>query len=127
VNGVVSLRLAADAVLDLWRRDGDPAGTARASARTELLSSTQRLVDWYDALAAGPTGAGPLPKPLTRDELATTRLLDARRQDLARTDGRTRGTAARMIWTGDYLDALRQTWGPLTDIPDVLTVSARAS
>jgi uncharacterized membrane protein YccC len=127
VNGVVSLRLAADAVLDLWRRDDDPTGTARASARTELLSSTRRLVDWYDALAAGLTGAQPLPQPLARDELATARLVDALRQDLARTDGRTRDTAARMIWTGDYLDALRQTSGPLTDVPDVLTGSAVAS
>jgi uncharacterized membrane protein YccC len=127
VNGVVSLRLAADAVLDLWRRDDDPTGTARASARTELLSSTRRLVDWYDALAAGLTGARPLPQALARDQLATNRLVDALRQDLVRTDGRTRGTAARMIWTGDYLDALRQTSGPLTDIPHVLTVSAAAS
>jgi uncharacterized membrane protein YccC len=127
VNGVVSLRLAADAVLDLWRRDDDPTGTARASARAELLSSTRRLVDWYDALAAGLTGARPLPQPLARDELATARLVDALRQDLVRTDGRTRDTAARMIWTGDYLDALRQTAGPLTDVPDVLTGSAAAS
>jgi uncharacterized membrane protein YccC len=127
VNGVVSLRLAADAVLDLWRRDDDPTGTARASARTELLSSTRRLVDWYDALAAGLTGARPLPQALARDQLATNRLVDALRQDLVRTDGRTRGTAARMIWMGDYLDALRQTSGPLTDIPHVLTVSAAAS
>jgi hypothetical protein len=29
-----------------------------------------------------------------------------------------------MIWTGDYLDALRQTSGPFTDSPDVLTGSA---
>jgi uncharacterized membrane protein YccC len=127
VNGVVFLRLAADAVLDLWQRDDDPAVTARAAARTELLSSTRRLVDWYDALAAGLTGARPLPLPLARDELATTRLIDALRLDLARSDGRTRGTAARMIWTGDYLDALRQTSDPLTDLPDALTGSPTAS
>jgi hypothetical protein len=34
---------------------------------------------------------------------------------------------ARMIWTGDYPDALRQTSGLVTVVPDVLTGSAAAS
>ena len=42
VTGVVGLRLAGDAVLDLWRPDG-AAGGDRTAARQELLASTEQM------------------------------------------------------------------------------------
>ena len=55
VTGVVGLRLAADAVLDLWQRDEAPTGgPCRGAART--AGSTHLMVDWYDRFAASLTG-----------------------------------------------------------------------
>ena len=79
-----------------------------------------RLLQWLGERDRGFTA-------LRRAGRGAIRLVDALRQDLLPTDGRTRGTAAQMAWTGDYLDALRQTSAPLTDIPDVLTGSSAAS
>ncbi|MDX6309737.1 MAG: hypothetical protein QOI06_2783 [Nocardioidaceae bacterium] len=108
VNGVGRLRLAADAVLDLWQRDADHAGADRAAARDELLRSTTLVVRWYDALAASLVGAGARPEPLAPDDLLDERLVDALRPNLVGADGCFTDTAARMIWTGDYLDAVRR-------------------
>lgn len=107
VNGVVGLRLAADAVLDLWERD-DAADGDRAPARAELLAGASKMVEWYDDFAAGLTGRGAVPEPLSHDDAANRRLLDAVSHDLRRDDGRASATAARMIWTGDHLDAARR-------------------
>jgi len=107
LTGVAGLRLAADAVLDLWQRD-DAAGGDRAAARRELLASTALMADWYERFAASLTGPGDVPEPLSRDDMANRRLLEAVSRDLRREDGRASGTAARMIWTGDHLDAARQ-------------------
>jgi Fusaric acid resistance protein-like len=112
VNGAAGLRLAADAVLDLWQRD-DAAGGDRAAARQELLASTELMVNWYNGFAASLTGHGDVPEPLARDELADGRLIDAVSHDLRRQDGRASATAARMIWTGDHLDAARRLQGIL--------------
>jgi hypothetical protein len=107
VNGVVALRLAGDAVLDLWRRDDDLDGIDRRAATAELLANAKALVDWYDALAASLVGdrESPVPPP-ERDEQAAARLVDALSHDLLRSDGGGGLTASRMIWTGDYLDSL---------------------
>jgi uncharacterized membrane protein YccC len=119
LTGVAGLRLAADAVLDLWQRD-DAAGGDRAAARRELIASSQLMVDWYSRFAASLTGRGDVPNPLQRDELADGRLIDAVSRDLRREDGRASATAARMIWTGDHLDAARRLQG-------VIVGSARAA
>ncbi len=107
VNGVVGLRLAADAVLDLWQRD-DAAGGDRAAARRELLTSTRLMVDWYQRFAESLSGRAEVPAPLAHDAQADARLLEAVSGDLRRSDGHASGAAARMIWTGDHLDAARR-------------------
>jgi hypothetical protein len=107
VTGAAGLRLAADAVLDMWQRDHAADGD-RAAARQELLASTELMVDWYDNFADSLTGRGEVPEPLRPDELAAGRLLDAVSRDLSREDGGASATAARMIWTGDHLDAARR-------------------
>ncbi len=108
VNGVVVLRLAGDAVLDLWQRDDDAVDGDRAATRAVLLASTEVIVGWYDDLAASLVDGAPPPDPLAHDEQADTRLVEALRQDLLAAECGGSATAARMIWTGDYLDAVRR-------------------
>jgi uncharacterized membrane protein YccC len=107
LTGAAGLRLAGDAVLDLWQRDDSTSGD-RASARQELLASSELIVGWYTDFAASLTGAKNVPEPLEHDDLADGRLIDAISNDLRREDGRASATAARMIWTGDHLDAARR-------------------
>jgi uncharacterized membrane protein YccC len=108
VTGVVGLRLAADAVLDLWRRDDGQAGGDRIAARLELLSTTANLRRWYDDFAAGLIGEQAVRDALDHDTAADGRLVDAVRSDLREADGQASATAVRMIWTGDHLDAARR-------------------
>jgi uncharacterized membrane protein YccC len=119
VTGPAGLRLAGDAVLDLWRRDGAPEGD-RANARRELNVGSERLTDWYDTFATSLTGAGAVPDPLPADEVADGRLVDAVSRDLRDGDGRATATGVRVIWTGDHLDAARR-------LQDMLVPPARAA
>jgi hypothetical protein len=112
VTGVVGLRLAGDAVLDLWRND-DAADGNRTAARQELLATTEQMTGWYRDFAASLTGHGHIPEPLEPDHLADQRLIDAVSHDLRSDDGRATATAVRVIWTGDHLDAARRLQGTL--------------
>jgi hypothetical protein len=107
VTGVVGLRLAADAVLDLWQREDSADGDRRA-ARRELLASAQIMAGWYRAFAASLIRDAAVPEPLTHDESADSRLVDAVSHDLRSDDGQATATGVRMIWTGDHLDAARR-------------------
>ncbi|HYX60846.1 MAG TPA: FUSC family protein, partial [Streptosporangiaceae bacterium] len=107
VTGVVGLRLEADAVLDLWRDDGQ-AGSDIAAARQEILGTAERVTGWYDDLATIVITGGELPQPVAQDEAADGRLVRAVRRDLLGNDGRASATAVRMIWTGDHLDVVRR-------------------
>ncbi|HWG08344.1 MAG TPA: FUSC family protein [Solirubrobacteraceae bacterium] len=108
VSGVGGLRIAADAVLDLWQREDGAAPLDRAAARAELLRSSALVEGWYDNLAARLRDGRPPSPPLVRDEAAEGRLIEAVRHDLRTADGRGTATAVRMIWTGDQLDAVRR-------------------
>ncbi len=119
VTGVVGLRLAGDAVLDLWQRDA-AMGEDRAGARLALLASTKLIVDWYDGFAASLTSPSAVPEPLRHEQLADGPLIEAVSHDLRRDDGLAGTTAARMIWTGDHLDAARR-------LQDTLVGPARAA
>jgi hypothetical protein len=108
VTGVAGLRLAADAVLDLWQREDGQAPGDRAGARGELLSSTEAVRSWYEEFAASIVSRGQVRDPLQQDLAADGRLVDAVRTNLRLADGRASATAVRMIWTGDHLDAARR-------------------
>ena len=56
VTGVAGLRLAAEAVLDLWRQAGVTPGADRAAARRELLAGADALTGWYEDFAAALSG-----------------------------------------------------------------------
>ncbi|MFE9173972.1 FUSC family protein [Streptomyces kebangsaanensis] len=114
VNGVVGLRLAADAVLELWRRA--PGGRPledRAGGQRELLVMAERVFRWYESLAEGLESEGPVPEPLESDREHNARLVEAVRRDLRDTDGRAAGTGIRIIWTGDHLEAVRRLQPPI--------------
>jgi hypothetical protein len=83
LSGVVGLRLAGDAVLDLWKADG-----AAGRCSPELLAASDELARWYGDFAASLTGRGTVPAPLDH---------------LPAVDG-----DERVIWTGDHLDAARR-------------------
>ncbi len=108
VAGVGGLRLAADAVLDLWQREDGAAVGDRSAARAELLRSSDVVKDWYEDLAASLADGRPPREPLAHDKVADGRLVDAVRRDLHGEDGEATATAVRMIWTGDHLDAARR-------------------
>jgi hypothetical protein len=107
VTGVVGLRLAGDAVLQLW--DGDAAnGGDRAAARRELLSGSDMVRGWYARFAESLVGQGAVPEPLSADAVADGRLVNAVGHDLRDPHGNATATAVRVIWTGDHLDAVRR-------------------
>ena len=79
VTGVAGLRLAADAVLDLWQRDdGSPAGD-RAAARHELLRS-QRARRAAGTTISRPSLAGARAVPRSRSCTTSARTPAARRR-----------------------------------------------
>ena len=108
VTGVAGLRLAADAVLDLWERDDGNAAGDRTAARNEILKTTERVRAWYDDLAGSLINRRELREPLARDTAADGGLVEAVRHGLRDDDGRASATAVRMIWTADHLDAARR-------------------
>ena len=111
VSGVAGLRLAGDAVLDLWSGGGTvpSAGDGdRAAAEHELAGAAEHLTAWYDRFAASLTGAGDVPDPLPADSIADGRLVEAVAADLRDADGHATATGVRVIWTGDHLDAARR-------------------
>lgn len=108
LNGAGGLRIAADAVLDLWQReDGSPSGD-RTAAREQLLQVSARVTGWYEHLAANLLSGQAPDEPLGKDLDGDERLLEAVSQDLRAEDGAATATAVRMIWTGDHLDAARR-------------------
>jgi uncharacterized membrane protein YccC len=108
ITGVSGLRLAADAVLDLWQRDDGTDTGDRAGAREELSHMSEAVKRWYDDLADSLLEEAPPPAPLPHDTAADERLVETVRHDLHGEDGQLNATAVRMIWTGDHLEAARR-------------------
>jgi uncharacterized membrane protein YccC len=108
VTGAAGIRLAADAIMDLWQRDDGTATGDRTAARQQLLTSTEQVKGWYDDLAGSLISTHEPAEPLPHDKVADGRLVEAVRHDLRGEDGKATATAVRMIWTGDHLDAVRR-------------------
>ncbi len=108
VTGVAGMRLASDAILDIWQGENGAAVGDRGNARRALGMSTEELNDWYRELGRRLVGQHELPTPAPRDPVADSELADAVRQDLSDEAGNATPTAVRIIWTGDYLDVVRR-------------------
>jgi hypothetical protein len=115
VSGVGGLRLAGDAVLDLWQREDGSAAGDRAAARQQIVQASEVVKRWYDDLAASLLAGHEPREPLAHDEVADGRLVDAVRRDLRDANGDPTATAVRMIWTGDHLDAARRLQGIISE------------
>ena len=102
------MRLAADAVLDLWRRDDGGGAAQRGAARAELVEGARLVAGWYERLADGLVSARSVPDPLAPDTSAQGRLLEALRADLTGAAPDAVAAAVRMIWTAAHLDAARR-------------------
>jgi hypothetical protein len=100
VTGVVNLRLAADAIVDLWQ--DEDAGSADQPAMTRLRAVASTRADWYAVFAQSLTGDWAVPAPQPRDSQADLELVEAADSE---PDG---ATAIRIVWTGDHLDAVRR-------------------
>jgi uncharacterized membrane protein YccC len=105
VNGVVALRLAGDAVVELWRHDRGEATFDDADARTELRALSLGVVGWYEVLAAALDIGGRVPDPLGPDTNRIERLVGSLGSN--GDNGRMMLTA-RIVWTCDHLDAARR-------------------
>lgn len=120
VTGVGGIRLAGDAVLDLWQREDGAVRGDRTAARRELLQASETVKRWYEDLATSLLDGSEPRAPLAHDKVADGRLVEAVRHDLRGEDGKASATAVRMIWTGDHLDAVRR-------LQQIITGPARAS
>jgi uncharacterized membrane protein YccC len=119
VTGVAGVRLAGDAVRNLWDRTAAPDGD-RAAARRELTSTATGIQDWYGHFAVSLTSHQPVPAPLPPDRAADGRLAEAVARDLHDPDGNATATGVRVIWTADHLDAVRR-------LQEILAEPARAA
>jgi uncharacterized membrane protein YccC len=110
LTGDVGLRLTAEAVTDLWAAAGpDPVDTPRA--QFELIVTTERVTNWFAAMAQALTGVGTVPRALPRDGASAKRLVEALSQDLesvSAPDASVRAHTVRLVWTGDHMDAARR-------------------
>ncbi|MCW2706629.1 MAG: hypothetical protein JWM22_471 [Frankiales bacterium] len=108
VTGVAGLRLAADAIVELWSSGAGAADGDRSAARREVLHETAAVTGWYDGLADALRGQGAIPAVASPDRVADGRLIAAVRSDLADAHGHGTATGVRLIWTADHLDAARR-------------------
>ncbi|GHE12766.1 FUSC family protein [Streptomyces alanosinicus] len=109
VTGVAALRLAADAVVSLWRDCGPVQQTAgRTEAHRAVLGAASQVTEWYRGLAASLGRDAPVPDPLRLQPESAARLVDSVRSDLVDGRGRATATAVRIIWTGDHIDVARR-------------------
>ena len=92
VNGVLALRVAADAVVDLWQRDG-PLADGDEDVRAELRGIELGVVGWYEIFAAALGGVGRIPDPLGEDATGIERLAGVVTAGLAHAGRRPHGDA----------------------------------
>ncbi|MFF2050233.1 FUSC family protein [Leifsonia sp. NPDC058194] len=107
VTGVAGVRLAGDAIQELWDSQA-VAGDGTAEASRVLGAAVERLQSWYGELADQLADREPLPQPASKDASAPARLAGAVRDDLESGSADAMGTAVRVIWTADYLEVVRR-------------------
>ncbi|WP_431219605.1 FUSC family protein [Leifsonia xyli] len=103
VTGVAGVRLASDAIVELW--GGQPAADRHtAEARSALDDALAGLETWYRRMAEQLVALGPLPQPVPTDPTMVTRLAAAVVDRAEDADDMV--TAVRIIWTADYLEVV---------------------
>jgi uncharacterized membrane protein YccC len=108
VSGVAAIRLVSDAIVDMWRDEDGAKQGDRARARRALVASSRALSDWCRQFGRRLVELAELPNAPERDPELSAELIDSVRLDLADESGQGTPTAVRIVWTGDYLDAVRR-------------------
>ncbi|MGJ5755892.1 putative membrane protein YccC [Streptomyces puniciscabiei] len=109
VTGVAALRLAADAVLSLWRGVAPPrTRVCRTDAHRALVGAASHVMEWYCGFAAGLDHEAPIPEPVPLHPQAASQLVESVRTDLVDGRGQATATAVRIIWTRDHIDVARR-------------------
>ncbi|WP_460537274.1 FUSC family protein [Humibacter ginsengiterrae] len=108
VAGVAAIRLVCDAIVDMWSDEDGTAQGDRARARRALETSAAVLSEWCRQLGGRLLRRDELPAAPERNPVLTSELIDSVRLDLGDESGRSTPTAVRIVWTGDYLDAVRR-------------------
>jgi uncharacterized membrane protein YccC len=110
LTGVAGLRLTAQAVSELWSgNEMDRLDVPRA--QLEVIIATERVTNWYAAMAQAITGAGSVPRALSRDDASDRRLVEALDQDLASvaaSDSSAQAHTVRLVWTSDHVEGARR-------------------
>jgi uncharacterized membrane protein YccC len=110
MTGVAGLRLTAQAVSELWSgNEMDRVDVPRA--QLEVVIATERVTNWFTAMAQAITGAGAVPRALPRDGASGHRLVEALDQDLASvtaSDASVQAHTVRLVWTSDHVDSARR-------------------
>lgn len=110
LTGVAGLRLTAQAVSDLWSGDG-LARIDAPRAQLELIVMTERVTNWFAAMAQAMTGAGTVPRALHIDRASDGRLVEALGHDLesvAASNASVQAHIVRLVWTSDHVDGARR-------------------
>lgn len=111
LTGVAGLRLTAQSVSELWT-DEERLGVDVSRAQLELIVMTERVTTWFAAMAMAMTGAGTVPRALSRDDASDHRLTEALRgadESVTTADASVRGRrTVRLIWTADHVDSARR-------------------
>jgi hypothetical protein len=79
--------------------------------RLELIVTTERVTNWFAAMAQAMSGAGTVPRALPRDGSSDRRLVEALVQDLesvAVSDASVQAHTVRLVWTSDHVDSARR-------------------
>jgi uncharacterized membrane protein YccC len=110
LTGVAGLRQTAQAVSDLWS-GSEPERIHAPRAQLEVIVLTERVTNWFAALAQAMTRVGTVPRALPRDGAADRRLVEALGQDvesMTATDASVGAHTVRLVWTGDHVDSARR-------------------
>ncbi|MGA0568469.1 FUSC family protein [Rathayibacter sp. KR2-224] len=112
VAGVAGIRVVCDALVDMWNSE-DASGRLASKAEhvraaSALEASCAVLAIWCRRFGKRLVERAELPGAPVPDEALTGELVDSLRSDLAHDGGGSAGTAVRLVWTGDYLDAVRR-------------------
>jgi len=110
LTGVAGLRLTAEAVFGLWAGAGS-SRIATPRAQLELIVTTERVTNWFAAMAQAMSGAGTIPRAFPGDGASAGRLVDALSQDLdavSAQDTAVKAQTVRLVWTSDHVDAARR-------------------